>query len=126
MAIQVQTGRGDMGDVTVRSSVARFSLPVPAYRVSGIKVTFSGGSGSASLAVRVDSRRGAQFNHTLFTLEGVGTGGDAVNFRVPEDDREAWTLSYCESTDIRDELVLEWTDPDGSTNWAIEVDLRNA
>lgn len=117
------SGTGNMGDVTDETSVARFTYPggkkfVPIF----IRVHFAGtGSGTANLAVRIDSRLGDHYDITLHTVSARGAGADMF-FRVERDEYEKWVLQP------GDYSVLEWTNPDGSGNltWGAEMGLANA
>lgn len=115
-------GSGNMGDVTDEVSRARFKLDADRFVPAFVRVTFTGGSGSADMAVRIDSRLGDHFDHTLFTFEAVGTDGSQVHYRIPADELYEWLL-------LRgDELVFEWTNPNGDNTqaWAAEVGMINA
>ncbi len=115
-------GTGNMGSVTNETSSARFKLDTGRFVLCFVRATFTGGSGSANMAVRIDSRLGIDFDHTLYTLLALGTGGDPANFRVPAEELYQWILL------AGDELVFEWTNPnaDNTQKWALEVGLVDA
>lgn len=115
-------GTGNMGDVTDEVSPARFKLDAERFVPCFVRTTFTGGSGSANMAIRIDSRLGDHFDHTLFTLKGLGIDGDQGHYRIPADELYEWIL-------LRgDELVFEWTNPnaDNTQAWAVEIGLVNA
>jgi len=119
------SGRGDMGSLTNRMVVPRLFLPVDIYALQALRVTFAGGSGSALLQLKVDHRFGSSFDRTIYELAGAGSAGKNVEFRVEESERDTYLFYWDEERFIRDELVILWTDPDGSklTTWGISAEL---
>ena len=122
------SGRGNMGSLVDRMATPRFSLAVPAYSLSALRVTFALGSGSAPLQLKVDHRAGPSFDRTIYEWPGVGTGGLNIEFRIDEDERDTFVFFFDAQRLVRDELVLIWTDPDAGklTTWAVSVDLQRA
>lgn len=122
-----QTGTGDMGDVTDESSIARFALPsADRYVLAVVRALFTGGSGTgAPLVVRVDHRRGPDFDFHHMSFEKMGTDdGNRLEYRVPEDDLFHHLYLRDEPTGKQDVIVLTWTNPDaGNMRWAVEVGL---
>jgi len=120
------SGRGDMGSLVDRLVPPRFSLPISVYSLSALRVTFAGGSGSATLRLKVDHRSGPSFDRTVQEFAGVGTGGTGIEFRIDEDERDSFLFFFDSERLIRDELVLIWTDPDAGklTTWAVSADLQ--
>lgn len=118
------SGRGDMGSLTDTMAPPRFSLRKN-YRLVSLRVKFYSGSGSATLTIKVDHRNGALFDRTLWSFDLVGSGGSDVDFRVTQDERDTFTFYLNEELATRDEIVLTWTDPDGSkaTQWAVDAEL---
>jgi hypothetical protein len=92
-----------------------------------LRVTFAGGSGSATLSLKVDHRSGPSFDRTVYSFPAVGTGGANIEFRIDADERDTFLFFYDYQLLVRDELVLIWTDPDGgkATTWAVSADLRD-
>ena len=87
----------------------------------GLLVKFNGGTGSADLAVRMDAHRGEEFDHTLFTLKGLGGGGADGFLRVRAEELYDWIF------DFGDALVIEWSNPAAEiTRWALEVRFADA
>lgn len=134
-------GSGSMGAVETVSSVGRFQHPTArsAYTLYGIRGNFSGGSASASLAIRIDSRHEAQdlvaytapgassqiasrFDFTLFTLPKIGTGGVNLHLRILPEEYPFFTFYRDTISGRWDTLVLEWTNPNTQV-WALEVGL---
>jgi hypothetical protein len=130
-----------MGDIDDRDSAGRFWLPVKrCFTLYGIMGNVSGGSGSADLLVRKDSRLSfpevtsysagtaggtltSRFDHTLHTLENFGTGDKtAIMFRVMPEEYGMFTFWKDRDTGIWDHLVLTWANP-GSQVWGMEVML---
>lgn len=120
------SGRGDMGSLTDRMVPPRFYLPVFTYTISALRVTFAGGSGSATLQLKLDHRMGPSFDRVVFDFAGVGTGGKNVEFRIGEDQRDTYLFFFDLERLMRDELVLIWTDPDAGklTTWAVSAELE--
>lgn len=110
-------GSANMGVLTYAPDfTAHFYLDetfVPAF----IRLHFAGGSGTADVAVNVDSVNESQFDTLLYTFEERGTGADQ-NWRVPEDQLMHFIFQ------AGDHLVLTWTNPDsGNMIWGAEVGL---
>jgi len=117
-------GRGNMGSVTDAASVARARLANGTYGLLYVNVSFSGGSGSATMTIKLDHRKGPVFDRTIHTLAAVGTGGTAFqSFRVPEDELQNYLCFTDQETKEQDVIVSLWTDPDGATDWALEYGL---
>ena len=118
------SGRGDMGSLTDRLKPPRFFLP-GRYMLASLRVVFGGGSGSATMTLKVDHRKGPSFDRTVFTWPGVGTGGAGVDFRIDADQRDQFIFYPDSELMTRDELVLIWTDPDAGdlTNWNVSAEL---
>lgn len=140
LVVLPDSGFRDMGSVTDVDSKGRFWLPVQkCYTLYGIRGMFAGGTGSANLAIRMDNARArpdvtayadgaagsmitSTFDFPLFTLNGVGTDGKNINFRVWPQEYGAFTFWRNKQTQEYDHCVLEWTNPDsGSMFWAVEV-----
>lgn len=122
LIIQRSGGASDMGSLTYGegtddNDAGRFGLDTR-FALKFIRVHFSGsGSGTADVAINVDSAMGDQFDTLLFTLKTRGMGAD-VNFRVPNEKLLEWSFSP------GDRLVLTWTNPDdGNIAWGAEVGL---
>lgn len=127
-----QNGMADMGDVTDRQSVARFALreiampdsrivPVDTWTLVGVRARFIGGSGSATVTLKLDHRdESGLYDWTL--REWATRGEDNRNIlHRPSDESDlygAYPFFY------GDELVFEWTNPDaGTMRWCLEVFL---
>ena len=118
-------GSADMGSLTYGlyvsgslddNNAAQFSLP-GRYAISFIRAHFAAGSGTADMAINVDSRLGPLHDTLLHTVEAVGTGND-VNWRVPVDELKDWIFQD------NDVVVLTWANPDtGVMTWGAEVGL---
>ena len=118
-------GTQSMGNVTKRTSVARFGLKVP-YTLMFVRALFTGGSGSATMTMKLD-RLGDELDLYDFTEDTwltLGVGGSAIStvrMVVPADE---WPI-YTYPADH--ELVFEWANPNsGTMRWALEVGLRGA
>lgn len=133
MAITIlrQSGRANMGDAADPESVCRFWLDTPLWELVFIRVRFVTLSGSttndADLSVKVDRRDTAGLHKYLLTkLLAVGTGDSGkpdVNLRVMPDEVEHWRFGL--KGDERDQIVLEWTNPDpDNIRWSVEVGLK--
>lgn len=112
-------GSGVMGDVADRSSICRYSLD-GRFTPIHLRGKFSGGTGSATLTLSVDSRIATNARDaTLLSITSVGTSGDAfINHRWPADEAEGWIF------EDGDELVLTWPNPDiGNMLWNIDFGL---
>ncbi len=121
-----RSGQGDMGDVSDKASPARFRLRdavKKGYVLVSFKVHVSGGSGTATLTLRVDHAKGSNFDVVeATTLNPIGTGAGGKTdhtWVVPRDEYPHYSWSQ------ESELVAVWTDPDGSkaTRWGIEIKL---
>lgn len=115
------SGDGNMGDVTDEISKARFWLATERFVLVFIRAHFQGtGSGTADLAIRVDSRLGAQHDATLITILARGKTAD-MNYRVERDEYEKWVFQR------GDIITPEWTNPDSpNVQWGLEVGLADA
>lgn len=129
-------GDGNMGDVTVETSDARFGLdsvlPGGSYIPTMLKIRAFNGSGAADLTLKVDHRKGSKFDFTLRTWEDFGVGASAkytdIFLRISEDQElRDWQMWRDPSSLILDRLVLEWANPDsGTMEWAAEFGLVDA
>jgi len=111
---QTATGTGDIDEL--------FFLE-RRFRIVFVRCHFTGGSGTAPLAIAIDSTAGATYDATLFTITQAGTGSD-VHFRVTSEELaepSAWTLQP------GDKIKIAWTNPDaGNMTWGLEVGLALA
>ena len=113
-------GTGNMGDHTDEGNMtARLRAPghriVPVFVRGHFNRIASSGTDVADMLMIVDSGHGVFYDNELHTFENVGEGYDAV-LRVPE----AELMHYI--TDVGDEIVFEWTNPDsGDISWGLEV-----
>ncbi|MHC5110222.1 MAG: hypothetical protein ACYTHJ_10130 [Planctomycetota bacterium] len=115
-SVQVRRASGN-GDIK-----ALFSLGQK-FRLVYVRCGFAGGSGSAPLAISLNSAAGTEFDIRLFTLMQVGSGSD-VNFRITAEELaepSAWTFQP------GDAVRLNWANPEpGQTSWGVEVGLAPA
>ncbi len=90
------------------------------YRLVFVRCHLVGGTGTAAMAISVDSTEGSYYDTRLFTLAQVGTGYD-VNFRIGADEvaePSPWSFQ------AGDELRITWANPDsGNMSWGIDVGL---
>lgn len=130
----VQSGTGDMGDVTDTASPARFAiLGAERYVLAAFRVRWTGGLGTATaeFALRIDHRLGTNFDFRPFTRADCGTTGvNNLEWRAPEDELYH-IMGHRDRTD-QDKLCFTWTnpdtgnpDPDDDMRWAMSVDLIN-
>ena len=120
---QRATGTGNMGDVTDRTSQARFWLDADRYALCWLRARFTGGTGSATLTLKLDHRDDIEvYDFTLRDWETMGTSGDAWLYsRITADELFHWTFQR------GDIIVFEWTNPDPAVmRWALEVGLCDA
>jgi len=113
------SGSGNMGDVTDRSSVARFTIDRSQFVLVFIRGHFSElGNGTADLKLRLDSILGEAHDLLLQVFVEKGVGND-LNFKIDRTEYEKWVFR------IGDVLVLEWDNPDGTgaLSWGVEVGL---
>ena len=120
----IQYGDINMGNVSdEKNRTARFPIDLNNVSLLFIRVSFTGGSGTANLVMYLDKRANSLIPKTrfkLFTWLSVGASKQ-VHTRVTKEERDTWQFSE------NDELVFEWTNPDPSiTKWAIEIGLTNA
>jgi hypothetical protein len=118
MVIWADGGSGNMGDVTDEANiVARWPIVGSRHSIVRVRCHFaSGTSTSAILSMKVDSHRTTGHDIVLDEFAERGTGGDDLNFRVPIDEMQHYTL------EPGDFLVFEWTNPDsGNMTWGLEV-----
>lgn len=121
-------GSGNMGDVTDRTSPARFTLDADRFLLIFVRVTterIDGGTPGADeddLTIKVDHRTAAQFDHSLKVLKDVGpTTNASVMMRVTDEEQSQWVFKR------GDVIVLEWTNPDpAAIRWGVEVGLADA
>lgn len=122
-------GQEHMGDVTDKTSRARFALEEGRYVLVFIRgkfVTLSGSGGMADMSLKVDHcDESAVYDFTLKTFPNLGTAGTGyqanVNFRIPADELYLWIVGQ------DGVLVTEWVNPDpGNIRWALEVGLAYA
>ncbi len=119
IVIQNDGGDADMGSLAFgqADSQAHFWLD-EAFVVVFVRVHFNAGAGTADMVINVDSDRDSSYDTALYTIEGAGTDGIDVNFRVPEVELMHWVFQ------AGDRLVLTWTNPDsGNMIWGAEVGL---
>lgn len=120
------SGDGDMGDVTDRASVARFKHPdLKKFALVYVKVRFTGGTGNATLSMKVDDEADISefYDFLEEEWEAVGTDADKdrVDWLIPNDEYPRYVYQPGQ------ELVFEWTNPDAQTmRWSIEVGLADA
>ncbi len=120
-------GTSDMDDVDgfgtqdgTTGRIARFYLADRKFCLSALRVHFSGGTGTATLYLKVDAKAGTPYDTTLFELTGAGTGVD-INLRIPDEELRHWCFHP------GDELTLEWENPDdGNMAWGATCDLLPA
>lgn len=108
-----------MGSVSDPTAGVRFGSRTERYTLVDFKVSFAGGTGSASIVLKLDASETsehAQGDKTLFTFESAGTTGDNpnINFRIDDSERDNWTFPAGQM------IVAEWTNPDdGNMEWDI-------
>lgn len=137
VSMPVQSGVGNMGSVTDRTSVGRFWLDEDIWVLSHYRATFGeayGSSGASTtvsntLQIVVDHRRRlsdpngtemAEFAFVYDEVLKVGFGGKvAINVRISDEDLRGF---ICYRGDV---LVFTWTNPDtdGKQRWDLEVGL---
>lgn len=122
-------GQEDMGDVTDKTSRARFTLegrPFALCYVRGRFVTLGGSGGNATLSLKLDHcNETGVYDFTLKAWDTMGTSGTGfkpdLNFRLAADELYLWSYGKDAA------LVFEWTNPDsGNIRWALEVGLVDA
>ena len=120
---QRATGTGDMGSVTTKTSVARFGLDGK-FVLIWLKVNFSGGTGSATLTLKIDHHDESGLFDFDEAAPWASMGADAtadLDWRVPVEEYPRYVYQE------RDVLVFDWTNPDaGNMRWMIEVGLADA
>jgi len=93
------------------------------FRLVFVRCHFTGGEGTASCTLSIDSAAGAAYDTRLFTIVKAGTNRD-INLRIsPEEGAEPspWTFQ------AGDAVRIQWTNPDsGSIIWGLEVGLAIA
>lgn len=123
-----QGGNGNMGDVTDRTSPARFTLDVDLWllvyaRITTERIQGTPGTDVDDLTFKLDASLNGQHNHTLRKVTDVGPTGEKPSYilRVPEDEQQQWVFSRGQI------LVLEWPNPDaGNIRWAVDIGLADA
>lgn len=93
------------------------------FRLAFLRCHFTGGAGSASLAILVDSAGGSAYDTRLFTVTKAGANRD-VTFRISAEESvepSPWTFQDGDS------VRIQWTNPDsGNITWGLEVGLAIA
>lgn len=93
------------------------------YRLVFVRCHFAGTSGTAPLAISMDSTNGSAYDAVLFTVTQAGVTRD-VNLRIgggDADDPSSWTFQ------AGDAIRVDWTNPDsGNITWGLEVGLAPA
>ena len=115
-AVVSQTANGT-GDINETFGMDR------KFRLVFLRCHFTGGTGTASLHIAVDSAAGSDYDTRLFTITQAGIGKDA-HLRIDSStapDPSPWTFQ------AGDALRIEWTNPDaGTMGWGLEVGLSLA
>ncbi len=98
---QVAAGTGDLDFTTENDTLSSF-------RPSAIRIHFIGGAGTGSVVVSLVSVHGEEYNVTLFTVAGRGTGAD---LNLVWQDKElqlpsGWLMA------AGDKIRIQWTNPD--------------
>lgn len=119
------TGVGDMGSVTDKNSVARFSLAGGGkFVLIWAKVKFSSGTGSATLTLKSDHRdeNGLYDFDEAAGWPSMGTDGTTkLDWLIPVEEYPRYVYQ------AGDVLVWVWTNPDAATmRWTIEMGLVDA
>lgn len=115
------SGTGNMGDVADETDTkARFKLD-GRFVLVFVRATFTGsGSGTVNMALKLDSKAGTMYDHTLWTANFVGST-KAGRLDVPEARQQHFLA------DDGDDMVFEWANPDSpNITWALEVGLAKA
>lgn len=93
------------------------------YRLVFVRCHFAGTSGTAPLAISINSANGSAYDAVLFTVTQAGVARD-VNLRIgggDADDPSSWTFQ------TGDAVRVDWTNPDsGNITWGLEVGLAPA
>lgn len=125
-------GTASMGDVTDEATNARFSLDVPWWTILSVRGDCISGSSYADCIMYLDSGRQSRYlvdvadgvtaketphNHRLFTFKDFGTGGDPINWRIPDQAIQTGQWVFTKE----DEIVFEWAK--ASMEWALRVVL---
>jgi hypothetical protein len=121
-------GSDDMGDVTDRTSPARFTLDADRFMLVFVRVTTeridggAPGSDENNLTIKVDNQDGAQFDYTVKVLKDVGpTTNASMSMRVTDEEQSQYVYRR------GDVIVCEWTNPDATAiRWGLEVGLADA
>jgi hypothetical protein len=111
-------GSGDMGSTTDLQGPTRFTLDADRFAPVFVRAAFSGGSGSATLALKLDHHSDiTRMDRTLQQITSIGTGGTAfVHYVIPRDELDEWRMTR------GDYFVLDWTNPNTQT-WSVTVGL---
>lgn len=128
---QRANGFADMGSLATEESVGRFSMrdielggiryPVEVWNLIAVRGRFIGGSGNATLSIKLDHRAGGGlYDWTLKTFATTGSTNPDLNFHA-SDEADLWAYPFFRG----DELVFDWTNPDaGNMRWVLEVFLH--
>ena len=126
----VQTGTGNMGVVTDKSSPARFAIiEAERFVLAAFRVRWTVGTGTAEFALRIDNRLGTNFDFEPITRAGCGTTGvKALEWRASL--KHIYQIMCHRYRTDQDILCFTWpnpdtgnADPDDDMRWAIAVDL---
>ena len=91
------------------------------FAVQSVNITFTGGSGSASLAMYAESLNAGPSDRYWFTVTGAGVGGSNVNFRNTPDEIAMGFMVH----DADEAFKLTWTDP-GTSTWEYSIVVQDA
>lgn len=118
--IHQANGTGNIAELippTEIADYAEFQWQLVLVRCHFSRETGSG-TDTAAMTLSYHRDRDDKHNTLLWTLAARGDDAD-VHFRIPLDEREAWTFER------GDQLKIEWTNPDpGNLTWALDVGYR--
>ena len=125
--IVAATGTGSMGSVTAASDNWKARLQAVNYPfvLAALNVTFSAGTGSATLSLKRDAGDGTAYDRTVQTWALVGGGGSGIYHRTKDEDVALYTFRRSVYAGGVDVPVLEWTDP-GTSTWLVEWGIARA